>query len=206
MRFCPSCGCSIGYEKTVLFDNQQDNLIVPKRDDKTSVNMRNIIIVSACLVFAGFIYSILGNSIHSHNCVGEYHGTITRLNNSNIQEHWSISIRDNGECSGKEVGSGEVNYVNDYIYGAWKEISDDIIYVELSTDDRAYSSTYSNEEINQEAAKAQTPWAKSEAYKRTSGKKLRVSRQTTFLYLRSDGTVFRDGNISDVLMKLTKSN
>lgn len=138
-----------------------------------------LIVIAGC-----YLINLLGCS--SHPCVGKWHGSYIR--SYDVRETWDITINKEGTCIAREIGSGGANYEENY-KGTWETVSDEIIYMYLESEPRSRKMTYSQSEIENEAAKAQTPWARKQAFSKTNKYKTEYRSEVERFYLRSDGAM-----------------
>ena len=142
-------------------------------------------------ILYGFAVIYLFNLLccgNSHPCIGEWHGSYARLRDPSVRESWDIIINEDGTCIAREIGSGSANYEENYT-GTWEMVSEDIIYMDMSSEPSERKVTYSISEINSSLKNAETGWEELQAMNKMNKHKTIYSRMAKMLYLRSDGAM-----------------
>ncbi len=143
------------------------------------------ILLVACLSSCGF----------GHASQRTMEGSYTRYSGEYpIQEHWAITIYEDGSCSAVNTASGFKNYTHEY-NGSWTPISEDVIVINMQSKPYTAHVTKSNDEVDHQASKAQTKWKRDQVYSEASNLTTRSQTYSQTFYIRKDGATspFRDG-------------
>ncbi len=138
---------------------------------------------------------LLSSCGFGHASQRTFEGSYTRYSGDHpIQEHWNITIYEDGSCSAINTANGFKNYTHEFT-GTWSPVSEDVIELNMLSEPYTSHVTKSNDEVDRQLSRAQTKRERNKIYRDASKLTYRTSQETQTFYIRKDGATsqFRDG-------------